>query len=160
MNTQNHRLHSFQSVDDSAFTFENPKDDIRGFTVRDSAGEKIGKVDQLLVDPDARKVRFLQVGHGGFLGIGREHSLLPVDAIQSVDYENREVYINQTRERIGGSPAYQPDMVEKGQDYYATVYDYYGYPGPWSPGYVYPDYTTPRHDPIEADRQYDKSRGD
>lgn len=141
------------------FTFENPKDDIRDFTVRDSAGEKIGKVDQLLVDPDTRKVRFLQVGHGGFLGIGRERSLLPVDAIQSVDYQNHEVYVNQTRGQVDASSAYQPDMVDKGEEYYATVYDYYGYPGPWSPGYVYPDYTALRRDRTEADRQHDTRRG-
>lgn len=151
--------HHFRSVDDTTFTFENPQEDIRDFVVRDSSGAKIGRVDQLLVDTDAHKVRFLQVGHGGFLGIGREHSLIPVEAIEGVDYENREVHINQTQEQVGGSPAYWPDMVEKGEDYFATVYEYYGFPGPWSTGYVYPEYTT-RRSGVKVDPEYDQSRGD
>lgn len=153
------KLHTLQTVGDSDYTFEDPRDDIRGFTVKDSAGEKIGRVDRLMVDPGARKVRFLEVGHGGFLGIGREHSLLPVDAIESVDFDNRELYINQTRERVSGSPAYAPEMTEK-PDYYDTIYDYYGYPAYWSAGYVYPEYGAMRRERDEPDPSYRKSNMD
>ena len=160
MESRTHKLHSFQAVGDSDYTFENPDHDIRGFTVKDSAGEKIGRVDRLLIDVDARKVRFMEIGHGGFLGIGRDRSLLPVDAIESVDYSDHTVYITQTRERIGGSPAYQPDMVEKSDDYYASVYDYYGYPAYWSAGYAYPEYGAMRRERERPNPEYDKSKMD
>ncbi|MBF6594999.1 MAG: PRC-barrel domain-containing protein [Thermaceae bacterium] len=134
-------LHELQTIRESDYSFENPNDDIRGYTVQDSTGEKIGKIDRLFIDNEAHKVRFIQVGHGGFLGLGREHSLLPVDAIESVDYTDHMAYIQQTREHVGASPAYQPNLVEK-PEYYASIYDYYGYPAYWSTGYIYPDYAS------------------
>lgn len=139
MDNRSHRLHTLQNINQSEFTLENPADDIRGYTVHDVSGEKLGKVDNLIVDVDARKVRFMQIGHGGFLGIGREHSLIPVDAIQQIDDEERSVYINQSRERIGSSPAYQPDLTLEDDDY-QKIYDYYGYTPYWYPGYIYPNY--------------------
>jgi hypothetical protein len=48
---------------------------------------------------------------GGFLEIGDRHVLLPVDAITRVG--KRDVLVNQTRERITGSPAYDPKLSEK-----------------------------------------------
>lgn len=44
--------------------------DIRGRRVTDSAGQEIGKVDDLMVDERERRVRFLEVSSGGLLGIG------------------------------------------------------------------------------------------
>lgn len=52
-------------------------DDIRGRTVKDKNGEAIGKVHDLLIDDQERKVRFLLVEHGGVLGFGRTISFIP-----------------------------------------------------------------------------------
>jgi len=51
--------------------------DIRGRTVIDQNGNEIGKIDDLLMDPQSRRVRFLQVTSGGFLGIGGKMLLYP-----------------------------------------------------------------------------------
>jgi hypothetical protein len=52
--------------------------------VVDRDSEDIGQVDGLLVDEAARRVQFLQVGSGRFLGLGNEARLSPTHAITTV----------------------------------------------------------------------------
>jgi hypothetical protein len=110
--------------------------DIRGHDVIAQDGDKIGKVDALLVDAQESKVRFIQVEAGGFLGIGEKKWLIPVDAITRVD--NDHVYVNQTREKITNAPAYDPDLAEQDEDFYPGLYSHYGSGPFWRAGYVYP----------------------
>ncbi len=79
-------------------------DDIRGRHVKDKNGNDIGRVDDLLIDDSERKVRFIEVASGGFLGIGQDKAFLPVDAITSITED--EVHINQDREFVAGAPVY------------------------------------------------------
>lgn len=112
-------------------------EDIRDYHVKDRNGEDLGTVDDLLIDPDARKVRFLVIASGGFLGMGKDKSFLPVDAITRIDDD--EVHIDQTREHVAGAPAYDPDLVYD-KTYYGDVYGYYGFGPFWAYGYSYPPY--------------------
>jgi sporulation protein YlmC with PRC-barrel domain len=122
---------------DTDLTVADPLEDIRGRTVVDRGGEEIGHVDALLIDDRDNKVRFLQVAAGGFLGIGERTFLIPVDAVVRVDADR--VAVHQTRERIVGSPAYDPDLAYD-REYYGGLSGYYGYAPYWGPGYVYPEY--------------------
>ena len=122
-------------LDDTDLAVASPVDDVRGLTVVDRDGEDVGEVDGLLIDEDERRVRFLRVGSGGFLGIGQEKRLIPVDAVTEV---GDRVQVDTTREHIAGSPAYDPEIIElKSFDEY---YGYYGVAPFWAPGYVYPAY--------------------
>ena len=53
---------------DSDLTVANKDEDIRGRSVLDSTGEKIGEVKDLMIDEGESKVRFMQIGAGGVLG--------------------------------------------------------------------------------------------
>jgi sporulation protein YlmC with PRC-barrel domain len=112
-------------------------EDIRGHKVVDTSGEEIGKVDDLLVDGVDRKVRFLLVASGGFLGLGETTFLLPVDAITGIG--DGVVRVDQTRERIAGAPRYSPDLIAN-EKHWNELYGYYGYSPFWSEGYNYPPY--------------------
>ncbi len=118
-------------------TVADPREDIRGRTVVDRAGAEIGHVDGLLLDQQESKVRFLEVAAGGFLGLGERRFLIPVDAVTRIDAD--QVHVDQTRERITGAPAYDPDLADA-DDYWNDVYGYYGYPPYWGEGYAYPAY--------------------
>jgi sporulation protein YlmC with PRC-barrel domain len=120
---------------DTDLTVADPREDIRGRTVVDRAGEEVGHVDALLIDDRERKVRFMRVASGGFLGLGATTFLIPVDAITGIGEER--VVIDQTRKHLAGAPAYDPDLAYD-QDYYGDVYGYYGYGPWWGPGYAYP----------------------
>ena len=133
-NTDSRRL---VKLGDTDLTVADPREDIRGRTVVDKAGEEIGHVDALMIDDQEQKVRFLQVAAGGFLGLGEHTFLLPVDAIVRIDADR--VVVDQTRERIAGAPPYDPSLAAD-HGYYGDLYGYYGYPPFWAPGYTYPGY--------------------
>jgi sporulation protein YlmC with PRC-barrel domain len=113
-----------------------PAEDIRHRKLVDANGDPLGKIEGLLVDDHDDKVRFLRVQAGGFLGIGTSESLVPVEAITKIDED--VVHVNQTRERIARSPAYEPQIVSDG--YFADVYGHYGYTPYWDRDYVYPSF--------------------
>lgn len=114
-------------------------EDVRGRTVKDKDGEKIGSVHDLLIDPDLNKVRFLLVESGGFLGIGETKSFIPVDAVTRVTED--EVTIDQTRDAVAAAPGYDPALVTD-PTFHESVYNHYGYTPFWAPGYSYPAYPT------------------
>ncbi len=122
---------------DTDRTVADPAEDIRGHRVVDSAGTDLGTVAELLVDEDEFKVRFLEIASGGFLGIGRDKTYLPVDAIRSITDDT--VTIDQTRDFVANAPEYDPAMV-RDRDSYSSLLDYYGYGPYWAPGYAYPAY--------------------
>ena len=124
------------SLSDSAQQIALGDEDIRGRMVKDASGEDLGTVDDLLIDAAERRVRFLVVASGGFLGIGEDKSYLPVDAIVSVADEIR---IDRDRDAVAGAPAYNPELVNE-QEYNERTFDYYGFMPFWTAGYAYPAY--------------------
>ena len=144
-NTTNER--TLLSVNDEAIALGDPAEDVRDFKVVDRDGEEIGTVDDLMVDDGGRKVRFLRIEEGGFLGIGGRTFLIPVDAIARI--EDDTVYVDQRGEHVGSGPAYDPTVaMEDGWresayrdgGYYEGLYGHYGYAPFWAPGYAYPGF--------------------
>lgn len=134
-------------LSEERLTVADAAEDVRGYGVIDRHGDEIGTVDDLLVDDGERKVRFLQVKSGGFLGIGATTLHIPVDAVSAVD--EAHVHVDQTREHVAQGPTYDPDVVldepfeAGGADeggYYDGVYRHYGFSPFWAPGYAYPAY--------------------
>lgn len=115
----------------SEFVIEYADEDVRGRAVLTVDGEKIGNVDDLLIDKDEAKVRFLEVGHGGFLGIGERKSLIPIEAVSQLD--EYHVIVDHSREHVAAAPIYNPHVVQT-DPYLYEVYEHYGYPPPWVPG--------------------------
>lgn len=109
--------------------------DVRDYDVVASDGEKVGTVDDLIVDGDEVKVRFLRVASGGFLGIGTEHFLVPVDVITST--ADDRVRIDRDRARLADVPAYDPALTRE-PNYYEDLYGWWGAAPYWGAGYVYP----------------------
>jgi sporulation protein YlmC with PRC-barrel domain len=65
-------------------TPRDPTQDIRSRKIVDANGEALGKIEGLLIDDQENKVRFLRVASGGFLGIGQDKALIPVEAITKI----------------------------------------------------------------------------
>ncbi|TWD72011.1 PRC-barrel domain protein [Kribbella amoyensis] len=126
-------------LDDTDLVLARSEDDVRGVTVTDSGGEEIGKVSSLFVDAEERRVRLVEVASGGLLGLGKEHRLIPVDAI--VDVTEEKVVVGRTRDEIAEAPGYDPDLKEaQPPQYYDELYGYYGMSPFWSAGYRSPNY--------------------
>ena len=108
---------------------EEPWQDIRELDVYDINGEQIGSVKDLYVDRDSGLPRFMEVSAGGFLGIGKKHFLVPVEAVSRDMSEEDRVTVDHDRDKVIGSPDFDPDEVLK-IDVQRAVYAYYGYPYP------------------------------
>jgi sporulation protein YlmC with PRC-barrel domain len=89
---------------DSDFVPANPEDDLRGKAVYDAEGQRIGSTEDLYIDRKEREVRFLEVGAGGFLGIGEKHFLVPVEAVTQVTEDRVTIEPERTQKVEGPAP--------------------------------------------------------
>ncbi|HWD78419.1 MAG TPA: PRC-barrel domain-containing protein [Kribbella sp.] len=126
--TEDRSAHTLVRLADVALEVADPADDVRGRKVVDRNGDEVGKVDGLIIDESERRVRFLEVGSGGFLGLGAQKQLVPVEAVVRVVEDT--VQIAPERTHVAGAPAYDPD-IEPERTYYEDIYGYYGYPPFW-----------------------------
>ncbi len=124
---------------DSDEMIANAHEDVRGRKVLDNAGNHIGTVDGLMIDEGQKKVRFLQVECGGFLGLGATHLMIPVDVITSVTDD--AVTIDRHHTHLHGAPRYNPTLIkEMDEGFWGDIYGYYGSRPYWGTGYVDPPY--------------------
>ena len=113
-------------TDSEDLRLREPLQNIRDLDVYDSNGEQIGSVEDLYVDQEAQFPRFLDGGAGGLLGIGKKHFLVPFEEVSRRVSEEERVIVNQNRDKVLGSPEFDPaEMPEV--DFQRAVYAYYGY---------------------------------
>jgi len=132
-------------LSDTNLKLADPAQDIRGHRVVDKDGKDIGEVDDLVIDRDERKVRFLEVASGELFGFGHAKALIPVDAITRIS--ETAVYIDQTQQHVAAAPRYDPALITLqigDEGYVRDLYQHYGYLPYWGPGYVYPPYADDR----------------
>ncbi len=85
---------------------ENARSEARrivGFAIRDSQGEEIGEVDNILVIPDGNIFAVLEIG--GFLGIGEDKVIVPLDQLKETGQEY--VVFTGTRQELENLPRYE-----------------------------------------------------
>jgi sporulation protein YlmC with PRC-barrel domain len=109
----------------SGLELADPAMDLRGRDATDHDGQAVGTVTDVLIDPDQRKARMLQVvSGGGLLGLGKKEFLVPVEAIAGGD--PRTTYIDKLKDEILAGPEYHPDKIDDEEAHYADVYAHYG----------------------------------
>jgi sporulation protein YlmC with PRC-barrel domain len=89
---------------DLDFVPQNPEDDLRGKAVYDAQGQRMGSVSDLHIDPQDREVRFLEVGAGGFLGMGEKSYLVLVEAVTEVAEDRITIEPGRTEKVEGPAP--------------------------------------------------------
>lgn len=114
-----------EALTHSGLELADPAMDLRGRDAYDRNGDPIGTVTDVLIDPDLRKARMLDVvTGGGLLGLGKKQFLVPVEAI--VGGDPRTVYVDKVKDEILTGPEYRPDQIDEEEAHYAEVYTYYG----------------------------------
>ena len=79
------------------------KKTLLGKTIYNDAGQKVGKVDDLIISPD-KNVSYVIVGAGGFVGIGKHEVAVPVTQIQ--DKAGKLVMAGATKDTIKAMPEF------------------------------------------------------
>ena len=95
--------------------------EIKGFTVMDPNGEKIGKVDDIYVGGD-RQPRYLGVKMG-FLGA--KMTFIPVQLVSDVDLNEKAIYLTVNKELAKSGPVFDRDH-EFMPEHEAKIWEHYG----------------------------------
>jgi hypothetical protein len=88
--------------------------DVRGWDVVDSTGDKIGEVDELIVDTEAMKVRYLEVEvDDDFSNEDDYHILLPIGSA-TLDHSNKNVMVTTLNSgSLANYPAYRGEAISR-----------------------------------------------
>jgi uncharacterized protein (TIGR02271 family) len=90
--------------------------DVRGWDLMGSDGEKLGEVEELIVDTSAMKVRYLDIEIDDDLIVANDderHILIPIGAV-NLDYENKLVLApNLTDQSISSLPVYHGEEISR-----------------------------------------------
>jgi sporulation protein YlmC with PRC-barrel domain len=79
--------------------------DVKGANVINLQNEKIGDIDELLIEANTGNIRFAIVSVGGFLGIGSTRVAVPWGAFVITRVDNRPKFVlDATKERLEKAP--------------------------------------------------------
>ena len=103
-----------------------------GTNVKDKSGQKIGEIEDVVLDKQSNSIMFAVVSFGGFLGAGEKYHPIPWAAL---DYnETESAYtIPYTKDQLKAAPAGSvSDLVrEGGVSMRDQTYSYYKTPRYW-----------------------------
>ena len=103
-------------------------DKVEGTAVYNRAGEKLGSVDDLMIDKRSGQVRYAVLEFGGILGIGTDKYPLPWDTLH-YDVGLDGYVVDVDKEQLKNAPRYPEDRSpEYTPEFGRTVYDYYSIP--------------------------------
>lgn len=122
-------------LSETDLNLRDPERDVRGRTVVDKDGNEVGDVQDVFIDEDDRQIRFLLVGAGGILGIGKHTLMIPVDTITRLNDERVQVDLD--RDIVARGPRFNPAKI-RDESFWADAYGHYGYLPFWAPGYSAP----------------------
>jgi len=90
------------------------KKTLLGKTIYNEAGDKVGKVEDMIISPD-KAVSYVIVGAGGFIGIGRHDVAVPITQIE--DRGGKLVMPGATKDTIKALPefVYAADTAKRDQ---------------------------------------------
>jgi hyperosmotically inducible periplasmic protein len=80
--------------------------DILGMTVRNNQGEKLGKVENMLVDLSSGRIVAVVVSSGGFLGMGDELSAVPPTTFR-FNAERDGLQLDVSKEALSSAPHFK-----------------------------------------------------
>ena len=92
-----------------------------GTTVKNSAGEKIGQVEDIVLDKQSNRIIFAVVGFGGFLGMNEKYHPVSWSALDYDELEDSYV-VPFTKEQLQAAPADSLEQLTRadGAAAYAT----------------------------------------
>lgn len=105
---------------------------LTGDPIRNSKGEDLGKVEELMIDLEEGRISYAVVSFGGFLGINSKFFAIPWGLLR-VDTDQECVILDIDKEVLENGPGFDknnwPDTPTR--EWLANLYLYYEYPRYW-----------------------------
>jgi sporulation protein YlmC with PRC-barrel domain len=103
---------------------------VNGTDVYNTAGDKLGSVDDIMIDKTSGKVIYAVMSFGGFLGMGEKQHPLPWSSLR-YDSQKDAYVVDLDKKRLEGAPTIDDEDFRWTSDYGRTVDKYYGAPTYW-----------------------------
>lgn len=98
-----------------------------GLNVLNKSGEKIGQIEDVMIDLNSGRVVSYIVSSGGFLGINEELSAVPPKAFH-IDLEKKEAHLDMTKEQLAAAPHFKSnEWPVHDEAYLRRTYTAYGF---------------------------------
>ena len=109
---------------------------LEGDSVRNSAGESLGKVDEIMIDIPSGRIAYVVLSFGGVLGLGNKLFAIPWSAI-TVDEDKKCLILDVDKQTLENAPGFEkdawPDMADT--VWGTEIYHYYGASPYWEEEY-------------------------
>jgi sporulation protein YlmC with PRC-barrel domain len=101
-------------------------DKVEGTSVYNATGEKLGSIDDLMIDKRSGQIRYAVMEFGGFLGMGTDRYPIPWSMLRYDDGKGGYV-VPLDKAKLEKAPKYSEDrMPTYDADYDKRVNTYYG----------------------------------
>jgi sporulation protein YlmC with PRC-barrel domain len=100
--------------------------EFKDIPLTNAAGDDLGEIEDILIDPNSGRIAYVVVHHGGFLGMGEDVFAIPYEAARAVPGQEKMV-VDITEEQLRGAPKFnRSDRSPLGQRAWAqSVHSYY-----------------------------------
>ena len=107
-------------------------DKVKGTDVYNASGEKLGTVEEVMIDKVSGQVAYAVMSFGGFLGIGEKYHPLPWGVL-TYDTDQQGYRVSLSKSQLAGAPTYGVDDIADYADpeWNERVHDYYKVPYGW-----------------------------
>ena len=97
-----------------------------GTNVKDSSGQKIGEIEDIVLDKTSNNIVFAVIGFGGFLGMAEKYHPLPWASL-TYDEAQSAYLVPYTKAQLQSAPAGSIDELtgQGGLAFRDRTYDYY-----------------------------------
>jgi sporulation protein YlmC with PRC-barrel domain len=105
---------------------------VKGTAVYNTQGEKVGTVEDVVLDKMSNNIMFAILGTGGVLGVGEKYRPIPWSVL---DYDQQKggYIVPLDRSRLENAPAYKMEDLTHGDGAVRSeTYRYYQVPAYWS----------------------------
>lgn len=109
---------------------------MEGDNVQNSAGESLGKVDEIMIDIPSGKVAYAVLSFGGVLGIGNKLFAVPWNALR-LDEDEKVFILNVDKRTMESAPGFDKDnWPDMANTTWATgLFQHYGTTPYWQDDY-------------------------
>lgn len=103
-----------------------------GTSVINKAGDDLGDIKDIMIDPSSGSIAYVVVSFGGFLGIGDKYFAIPMEAFQ-IDRDREEFVLDVDKEKMKNAPGFDKDNWPSTADrqFLTDVHSHYGYKPYW-----------------------------
>ena len=103
-----------------------------GTNVHDTSGQKIGQIEDVMLDKESNSILYAVVGFGGFLGMKEKFHPLPWPALQ-YNPDNQAYVVSYTRDQLQAAPAGSIEELTRndGFAFRDRLHQYYEEPRDW-----------------------------